>query len=194
MRCCGAHADRIPHESWFQLHRETKSMTTLYIVRHAYAGEHGDPRYPDDSLRPLTTEGIKQFRKAVKKLTKRGFAPQAVATSPYVRCRQTAEIICERLEPAVKLVELSALEPGSDLAALVRWSREQQVNSLAWVGHAPDVDNFAARLLGAPAHSIQFRKGAVAELRFDDEVELQAAALRYFLAPAELGCVRASDD
>jgi phosphohistidine phosphatase len=173
--------------------RETQPMTTLYIVRHAYAGEHGDPRYPDDSLRPLTPEGAKQFRKAIKKLVKRGFAPQAVATSPYVRCRETAEIICERLESSVELVELTALEPGSDLAALLRWSRERQVESLAWVGHAPDVDHFATRLLGAPAHSIQFRKGAVAELRFDDEVELEGAALRYFLAPAELGCTRASD-
>ena len=25
----------------------------LYIVRHAFAGQHGDPNYPDDALRPL---------------------------------------------------------------------------------------------------------------------------------------------
>jgi phosphohistidine phosphatase len=169
-------------------------MTKLYIVRHAYAGEHGDPRYPDDSLRPLTTAGIKQFRKVVKKLAQRGFAPQVVATSPYVRCRQTAEIICERIEPPAELVELAALEPGSDLAALVAWSRAQQVESVAWVGHAPDVDRLTASLLGAPAHSLPFRKGAVAALWFDDEMEATAAAIRYFLAPAELGCSRESGD
>ncbi len=50
-------------------------MSTLYIVRHAFAGQHGDPRYPDDALRPLTKRGTKQFRKVVKKLHRRGFAP-----------------------------------------------------------------------------------------------------------------------
>ena len=40
----------------------------LYIVRHAFAGQHGDPSYPDDSLRPLTKKGRKQFRRVVKKL------------------------------------------------------------------------------------------------------------------------------
>jgi phosphohistidine phosphatase len=169
-------------------------MTTLYIVRHAYAGEHGDPRYPDDSLRPLTASGSKQFRKAIKKLARRGFAPQIVATSPYVRCRQTAELLCERIVPEPEVVELAALEPGSDLAELIRWSRAQQVESLAWVGHAPDVDLMAANLLGAPSHTVPFRKGAVAALRFQDAIETNGAALRFFLAPAELGCSRDSGD
>ena len=170
-------------------------MTTLYIVRHAYAGHHGDPRFPDDSLRPLTPAGMRQFQKFVKKLAKRGFAPQAVATSPYVRCRQTAEIICERVDPQAELVELAALEPGSDLDALVEWSNAQQATKLAWVGHAPDVDALAARLLSMPAHAIAFRKCAVAALEFDeDEVASGAAQLRYFVAPAELGCSRTADD
>ena len=38
----------------------------VYIVRHAAAGQHGDPRFPDDSLRP-TKEGRKCFRRLVKK-------------------------------------------------------------------------------------------------------------------------------
>ena len=33
----------------------------LYIARHAWAGESGDPRWPDDSLRPLTPEGIEKI-------------------------------------------------------------------------------------------------------------------------------------
>ena len=58
----------------------------LYLVRHAYAGQHGDPRYRDDSLRPLTTKGRKRFRRVIKKLSQRGFGPTLVATSPFVRC------------------------------------------------------------------------------------------------------------
>lgn len=86
----------------------------LYIVRHAFAGQHGDPSYPDDSQRPLTEEGCKQFRRLIKKIREHGFAPQQIITSPYVRCRQTAEIIADvvDIDPPVNL---DALTPGSDL-------------------------------------------------------------------------------
>ncbi len=69
----------------------------LYIVRHAWAGEHGDPRYPDDRLRPLTEEGSRRFATVVKKLVDRGFRPRLVATSPLLRCLQTAEIVAEHV-------------------------------------------------------------------------------------------------
>ena len=94
----------------------------LYIVRHALAGERGDPQYPDDRLRPLTDEGRKRFANAVKHLSDVGVAPQAVATSPLVRCRQTAEILVERVSSRPKLIELPALEPGSHLDALIEWT------------------------------------------------------------------------
>jgi phosphohistidine phosphatase len=166
-------------------------MSTLFIIRHAYAGQHGDPRYPDDSLRPLTPEGAKQFRKAMKKLAERGLEIDIIATSPLVRCCQTAQIVRERLESQPELVELGALQPGSDLAALIEWSNNQPHERLAWVGHAPDVDQLAGALLGAPAQAISFRKGAIAQIDFEAEVAPGGGELRYFLAPAELGCRRA---
>jgi len=67
----------------------------IYICRHAWAGERGDPKWPDDSLRELTPEGIDRYTHVVKTLATRGFAPAQIATSPYVRCRQTAEIIAK---------------------------------------------------------------------------------------------------
>ncbi|MEX0679550.1 MAG: histidine phosphatase family protein [Pirellulales bacterium] len=163
-------------------------MTTLYIIRHAYAGQHGDPRWPDDSLRPLTGKGQKQFRRVVKKLARRGFAPQVVATSPMVRCRQTADVVCERLSPPPSLVPLDALEPGSRLEELVEWSNAQNVETLAWVGHAPDVDRLAASLLGMRDGGMAFAKGAVAAIRFDDQVAPGEGELVWFANPKILKC------
>jgi phosphohistidine phosphatase len=160
----------------------------LYIVRHAYAGQHGDPRFPDDDLRPLTKKGQKQFRRAVKKLARRAFSPTVVATSPLVRCRQTAELICERVWPAPELVHLDSLRPGSDLQSLVAWSNEQSVEELAWVGHAPDVDLLAAHLLGAREGSLHFGKGAVAAIAFEDEIGPGEGQLQWSLTPKMLGC------
>jgi phosphohistidine phosphatase len=163
-------------------------MTTLYIVRHAYAGQHGDPRYRDDSFRPLTSKGRKQFRRVVKKLARRGFAPQVVATSPFVRCRQTAEIVCERFSPPPELVELDALTPGSRLEELVEWSNARAVESLAWVGHAPDVDDLAAALLGMSGGSLVFAKGAVAAIRFDNQIAPATGELLWLVTPKILKC------
>jgi phosphohistidine phosphatase len=153
----------------------------LYIVRHAPAGQHGDPRYPDDAVRPLTEKGQRQFRKAIKKLARRGFAPTLVATSPLVRCRQTAEVICERVCPAPQLVELDSLRPDSRLDALVAWSNEQEAEELAWVGHAPDVDEMAAALIGSRAGGIEFAKGAVAAIHFDVAIAAGQGDLRWLV-------------
>lgn len=163
-------------------------MTTLYIVRHAYAGQHGDPRWPDDALRPLTPKGRKQFSRVVKKLSRRGFAPEVVATSPLVRCRQTADVICERLAPPPELVELDALKPGSQLDELILWSNERNAGALAWVGHAPDVDHLAGALLGMRGGGIVFAKGAVAAIRFDDVIAAGDGELVWLAHPKILKC------
>jgi phosphohistidine phosphatase SixA len=163
-------------------------MTLLYIVRHAFAGQHGDPHWPDDALRPLTSKGRKQFRRLVKKLARRGFAPQVVATSPFVRCRQTADEICQRVCPAPELVELDALKPGGSLDELVSWSKGKSVDSLAWVGHSPDVDQLAAALLGMRGGTIDFAKGAVAAIRFENEVVAGDGELIWFTNPKILKC------
>ena len=158
----------------------------IYIVRHAWAFQHGDPRWPDDSQRPLEEEGAERFAKVVKRLVERGFAPARIATSPYVRCRQTAEIVAEHVPGAPRLVELDALRPGSDLAALIEWSRDSDdAGDVCWVGHAPDVSHLAAALLGDGNAALRFAKGATAAIRFDDQIEAGGGELQW-LATAKL--------
>src|SRR5262245_5595102 len=120
----------------------------IYIARHAWAGERGDPRWPDDSLRELTPEGIDRYTKVVKALAARGLAPSRIATSPYSRCVQTPQIIAKHIEGQPKIDELEALEPGSDLESLLEWSRAQDDANTCWVGHSPDVEQLAADLIG----------------------------------------------
>ena len=67
----------------------------LYIVRHAWAGHAGDPRWPDDRQRPLSSDGRERMARLIKKLADRGFAPGLIVTSPFVRCHETAAVIAE---------------------------------------------------------------------------------------------------
>src|SRR5437016_4969718 len=121
----------------------------LYIARHAWAGERGDPRWPDDSLRELTPDGVDRFTKVVKALAKRGFKPERIATSPYRRCRQTADIIARHIAgKVINIDELDALQPGSEIEPLLEWSRAHGDMNTCWVGHSPDVEELAAALIG----------------------------------------------
>lgn len=159
----------------------------LYIIRHAWAYEHGDPRWPDDSQRPLEDEGAERFSRVVELLRERGFAPDLIATSPYVRCRQTAEIAAAHSTQSPQITELDALCPGSDFAALIAWTREQQVDSVAWVGHAPDVSLLTAALIGDGDALIRFAKGSVASLRIDGPVGPGCGELQWHATAKLLG-------
>jgi len=157
----------------------------VYIARHAWAAQRGDPRWPDDSLRPLTPEGTSRYEQVVQSLSSRGFAPERIATSPYTRCRETAVIIASRVHDSPPIEELEALEPGSDLKALIRWTNVQIGADVCWVGHSPDVELLAAALLGDAAARLRFAKGAVAAIAFDEEVIAGGGEL-YWLATAKL--------
>jgi phosphohistidine phosphatase len=159
----------------------------IYLVRHAWAGEYGDPNYPDDSLRPLTAKGQKRFRRVAKRLVKRGFAPAAIATSPLVRCRQTADALIERLGENTSLTELQELSPGAKLEPLLEWSRQYTDQNLAWVGHAPDVGQLTTALIGAGAGQINFEKGAAAAISFDDAPSAGSGTLLWLVTAEMLG-------
>ncbi len=157
----------------------------LYIVRHAWAGEPGDPRFVDDNLRPLTDSGKKRFERMAKKLVKRDFAPQAIATSPLVRTRQTADILADVCIEPPTISVLEDLAPGGQIGPLIDWTRGQAPVDVAWVGHAPDVEHLAATLIGGSRAQIAFAKGAVAAIRFADKVSEGTGEL-VWLATAEL--------
>jgi phosphohistidine phosphatase len=157
----------------------------VYIARHAWAGEHGDPRWPNDSLRELAPDGIERYTKVVKALADRGFNPDCIATSPYTRCRQTADIIAKYTANKPSIDELAALEPGSDIESLLEWSRVQGDANVCWVGHSPDVEDLANELIGDGSASIRFAKGAVAAIEFEDEISAGVGTLCW-LATAKL--------
>jgi phosphohistidine phosphatase len=160
----------------------------LFIIRHAWAFERDLEQFPDDRLRPLTPDGQKRFRKVVKNMIKRGLTPEVIATSPLVRCVQTAGIVAELLPDNPAVSELDALTPDSDLDAMIAWSAHHTGRDIAWVGHAPDVDNMAAALLGASGGNIRFAKGAMAAIEFDQHVAAGSGTLQWLVTAKVLGC------
>ena len=97
--------------------------TRLYIIRHAVAEDFSPEG--DDFSRRLTRKGSRRFARLVKRLARAGMEVDAIAPSPLVRTRETAEILSAGLpgRPPVVVAEGQAnLAEAQALAELV-WGR-----------------------------------------------------------------------
>jgi phosphohistidine phosphatase len=160
-------------------------MLELYLVRHAVAAERGD-EYPDDTKRPLTSQGMSRFRSAAKALDTLGVSIAVILTSPLTRTRQTAEILSESVKGKPSVVATDALAPGGTAASVIQEvGKHARKGSIALVGHEPDIGELAARLVGARA-PIEFKKGAICRIDFDVLPPKGTGMLRWFVTPRML--------
>ena len=158
----------------------------IYLVRHAIAEERG-PEFPDDKLRPLTTEGTRRFKEAVRGLSTLGVGLDVIFTSPLIRARETATILGAGLGRRVPIEQVEALAPGGKPAAVIDAiaKRPKALRRVALVGHEPDLGELAARLLGARG-GVEFKKGAVCAIDVDDATPGGPGTLRWLLPPRAL--------
>lgn len=160
----------------------------LILMRHAEAGEFDPLRYPDDSLRPLSKDGVKIQHKVAKALKRIGLKPARIFTSPRLRARQTAEITAETLGLQMVLMESPALgkeySVKTVLKLLAGCGAEETV---LCVGHEPDLSELCGALL-SPGHSlsIKFVKSGVMGVKFDGPPKPGTATLIYFYRPQDL--------
>ncbi len=157
----------------------------LLLIRHANAGERDPAQWPDDTLRPLTDKGRKVQREVGRFLRKRGFAPQLVLTSPWLRAVQTAEIVVEAARSPQPPVACDPLAADPDLIRLADYVGGQPPDAVvAMVGHSPWMEELAAVLLGGSSSSlrIDFPKSGVMAIDLA-ELEPGGGELRFFLRP-----------
>jgi len=135
----------------------------LYLIRHAIAEERGDS-WPDDAKRPLTDDGADKMRKAARGLVRLGVRFDAILTSPFVRTRQTAEIVATAFDERPPIVAIESLAPGGSIQSVLSdLERQARRSRVALVGHEPGIGELAARLAGA-RYPIEFKKGAVCRI------------------------------
>jgi phosphohistidine phosphatase len=123
-------------------------MMDVYLVRHAIAYERNPARWPNDALRPLTTAGKRKFRKAARGLSHRLPKSVRVLTSPFMRARETADILVSvaELGKPVEAAELSSGKPARESFALLRAQRRKAV---VMVGHEPNLSTWMSAALDA---------------------------------------------
>lgn len=160
----------------------------VLLIRHARAQERSarTALAQRDHARRLTDAGRKDMRRAAKGLRKIAPDLDILASSPLVRARETAEIIA-RVFGGPAITELAALAPGVTPEELLGWLREQGANSVALVGHEPDLSRMAAYLLSGEARGfIELKKGAACMIEFDSAPAAGTGTLSWLLAPGQL--------
>jgi phosphohistidine phosphatase len=131
----------------------------VYLVRHAKA----EPNAGDDTARRITPDGRARFVRLLAALGGR-LAVSRVVTSPFVRARETAELLARAtgapLEEDPRLA--SGASEGGELLALARTAPP----GTAFVGHNPELAEAVARAAG---RDVEVKPGAVAELAVDGQ-------------------------
>src|SRR5438105_8143109 len=129
----------------------------VFIMRHGPAGQHGDPQYPDDSQRPLTRGGCKKTRACARGMQALGIEPARILTSPYVRARQTAELVADELDlDDDALRNTDALVPGRGAEAVFEELRKEAADgTVVLVGHEPDLSKLISQLLTGDGETTQ---------------------------------------
>lgn len=123
-------------------------MRRLLLLRHGEADHPPGTHFGDDSERPLTEEGRRRMAEEAAGLIDLQIMIDAVVTSPYLRTRETAEIVAAACGLAAGVVEAPELQPGAALRDIRHAVRRVTGSSILVVGHAPDLGEAAGELTG----------------------------------------------
>lgn len=157
----------------------------VILFRHGIAVDHADPSCPADAERPLTATGIDRTRLAVHGLARLGVAPTVILTSPYVRARQTAEIVAEELAVSHELVLLDELVPSADPREFPHLIAPYIGEDVLVAGHNPHLSCVVSLLAAGRTDPIVWLKKAGAAAVDLDE-SLTSGELVWLLPPRAL--------
>ena len=156
----------------------------LYLIRHADAAPLGENNVQNDADRPLTTNGHQQAKSVAAGLQSKGIALQLILTSPLLRARQTAEGIVKAwtgTPPEIQICD--ELAPGKRPRKLARALKELEQETVALVGHEPDLSGWTAWVIGSRKAQIALAKAGIAHVSCEDGPAKGCGTLLKLLTP-----------
>lgn len=136
------------------------TATRFHLVRHGEA-EPKDPR--GDAARALTDGGRARFAALAARLARR-VALSRIATSPFTRARETAELLARATGASVE--DEAALAAGASSGAELLALGRRLGAGAALVGHNPEL---AEALAAAAGRHVEVRPGTVAAIDANED-------------------------
>ena len=154
----------------------------LYLFRHGIAEDA--PPGASDSSRALTSQGRDRSAAVARMARKAGVTPSLIASSPYLRAMQTAEVAAKEFSWKRDILPLPSLVPHGTPEAVwtdLRGLRDETAIILA--GHEPLMASLAAYLLNAPGLTIDMKKSAMLRIDLAGSGAVPRGVLRWMIVP-----------
>ena len=133
----------------------------VFVLRHAIAENAAAGQ--SDADRRLTEEGRVKLRGVIRRAKTAGFAPGLVLTSPYVRTRQTTQVMLDEWGTTCETIVSENLTPYASVVDL--WSEMRdyvRMGPLVLVGHNPLLSELVSVMVGSPRYAVEMKKAALA--------------------------------
>jgi len=157
----------------------------IYILRHGIAVNRGTPGYKKDSDRPLTPEGEEKLHQIAKAMLAMELKFDLILSSPYLRSKQTAQLVAAELDEEITLTDL--LTPDGNPLELIRELNDEKPQSVLLVGHEPYLSGLISVLVtGESKAAIELKKGGLCKLSADRVAFGQCATLNWLLTPKQM--------
>lgn len=159
---------------------ETSLRMQVYLLRHGVAEK--DSAGMKDAERALTQDGRRKLRQVLKAASEAKVKPTLILSSPLKRAMQTAEIAKSVLDYQNEIVRSKALLPGTSVEEVwqeIRTHKDEP--ALMLVGHNPQFALLSGYLLGAAEVQVEFKKGALLRIDFEQFRAQPKGTLRSYL-------------
>jgi phosphohistidine phosphatase len=161
----------------------------IYFLRHGLAVEGGTPGFKDDSLRPLLPKGKKQLKKIARAMKEMDLEFDLILSSPYLRAKETVEIVAAGLKCEKRLNFSPALAAEKDPSHLIPVLQKIKPapKQILLVGHEPFLSRLISLLTtgGLDLH-LDFAKGGLCKLEIEKLHVGKCAVLVWLLTPRQM--------
>jgi phosphohistidine phosphatase len=161
----------------------------LSFLRHGIAADRGSPAHENDSARPLTAKGERRMRRIAEGMQALGLSYDLMLSSPYLRAKQTAEIVAQVLSAANDVLLVETLTPEGNPRQVIdalRTDHRDRADVLL-VGHEPYLSRLISTLLtGGPNLSVVMKRGGLCALDVETLRFGRCASLLSLLTPRQI--------
>jgi phosphohistidine phosphatase len=161
----------------------------IYLLRHGLAVERGTPGFENDSTRPLTSKGKKQLKKVCGTMEKMDLKFDFILSSPFLRAKETAQIVAAELKMKKHLKFSDALTPESDAKNFIVQLQKLKPlpEKILLVGHEPFLSELISLLVtGDLQLQLDFKKGGLGKLELEKLSIGKCATLAWLLTPKQM--------
>jgi phosphohistidine phosphatase len=149
--------------------------TRVDLLRHGEAVSS----HPDgDAARPLSAHGVAAIEALARRYAASGTPPERIFTSPLLRARETAALVCSALGRGTDAEVLPVLRPDgepADVVAVLAAVAPHAAHVLL-VGHQPLLGDLAGHLCDGTARALA--PGELVRLEFPDRPARRAGRVR----------------